>query len=61
MSGIITESMREKWRERIDFLLDNQSALTDWELSFIESVDSVRDLTIKQSFKLGEIFNRVAK
>lgn len=43
--------------------MEYQDVLTDWELGFIESMDALldenTDLSIRQSFKLGEIFKRV--
>lgn len=59
----ITDEMREKWRHRVTFCKDRPASLNDWMLDFIDSLDAQlnagRDLTIKQSFKLGEIYHEV--
>ena len=60
---MLTDATRHKWRIRTDWLIEQQDKLTDWELGFIEKMDILldrgMDLTIGQSFKLGEIFKRV--
>ncbi len=60
---MLTDATRQKWRTRTDWLIEQQDKLTDWELGFIEKMDILldreMDLTIGQSFKLGEIFKRV--
>ena len=61
--GRVTEEMRVKWDERIRILLTREKDLTDWELGFIESLQTRRnydkDLTFNQSSKLNEIFNMI--
>ena len=59
MNGNITDEMRAKWKNQIDFLEERQNKLSDWELGFIDSVGTGKDLTLKQSFKLGEIYRRI--
>ena len=60
---MLTDATRQKWSTRTDYLIEQQNKLTDWEIGFIEDMDrkldSGMDLTIKQSFKLGEIFKRI--
>ncbi len=60
---MLTDATRHKWRIRTDWLIEQQDKLTDWELGFIEKMDILldrgMDLTIGQSFKLGEIFKRI--
>ncbi len=60
---MLTDTTRQKWRTRTDWLIEQQDKLTDWELGFIEKMDILldreMDLTIGQSFKLGEIFKRI--
>ena len=60
---MLTDATRQKWRIRTDWLIEQQDKLTDWELGFIEKMDILldrgMDLTIGQSFKLGEIFKRI--
>lgn len=59
MQETITDEMRIRWKQQIAFLEDAQDRLSDWELGFIESVGRGKDLSIRQSFKLGEIYHRV--
>ena len=65
---MISRKTREQWSSRIKYCIENQSGLTDWELGFIESLNSMRcfkdnelnmDLSLKQSYKLGEIYHRL--
>lgn len=60
---MISEQTRKKWIKRTNWLIEQQDKLNDWELGFIESVDGLleteKDLTLKQSYKLGEIFKRI--
>ncbi len=60
---MITDTTKQKWRTRTDWLIEQQDKLTDWELGFIEKMDILldreMDLTLRQSFKLGEIFKRI--
>lgn len=57
----VTDEMREKWKGRVSFCKKHHHALGDWALSFIDSIDvqlnAGRDLSLKQSFKLGEIYH----
>lgn len=64
ITGKVTDQTRRKWAKRIAFCLKYQDILSDWELGFLESIinrlsDEKVDLSLKQSFKLGEIFKRV--
>jgi len=63
MLSRISNQTRRKWAKRVAFCLEQQNLLTDWELDFIESIDKQldekNDLTLRQSFKLGEIFKRM--
>lgn len=63
MLGQISNQTRRKWAKRAAFCLEYQDLLTDWELGFVESMDTLLDkkidLSIGRSFKLGEIFKRV--
>ncbi len=63
MKNRISNQTRRKWAKRIAFCWDQQDLLTGWEIGFIESIDKQmdeeNDLTLRQSFKLGEIFKRV--
>ena len=63
-TGKVTDQTRRKWIKRVAFCLKYQDILSDWELGFLESIinrlsDEKVDLSLKQSFKLGEIFKRV--
>lgn len=59
----VTDEMREKWRHRVNFCKKHPNKLNDWMLGFIDSLDaqlsSGRDLSLKQSFKLGEIYHEI--
>jgi len=54
---------RHKWKYRIEFLEERTEHLNQWEIHFIASLSKWlsedKDLTMGQSFKLGEIFHRV--
>jgi hypothetical protein len=63
---MISKTTRKRWQDRVDFLEnDGWSECSNWELSFIDSVSTAleqgRDLTFKQSSKLGDIFHRVER
>jgi len=57
---MISEETREKWDDKIAFLMEGADRLNDWEADFIDSLDSWRsenkDLTHKQSKVLNKIF-----
>lgn len=59
----ISEETRIKWDEYLDFVIDNQDNLNDWELEFIDDMWAKRsrgeDLTIRQSFRLNKIKKRI--
>ena len=63
MLNKISNQTRRKWAKRVVFCLEYQNLLTDWELGFIEKMDILLDqnvdLSLRRSFKLGEIFKRV--
>jgi hypothetical protein len=59
MQGNITDEMRTKWKKQIAFLEEHQDRLSEWELGFVDSVGNGKDLSLKQSFKLGEIYRRI--
>jgi hypothetical protein len=61
---MISSQTREKWQSQIDYLEDlGWQECSDWELSFLDVVSTFmsqgRDLTFKQSMKLGEIHKRI--
>lgn len=57
---MISEKTKQKWNIRIDYCVEHQDELNDWELGFIESIClKDKDLTIRESFKLGEIFHKL--
>jgi hypothetical protein len=58
MQGNITDEMKAKWKHQIAFLEERQDKLSDWELGFIDSIEG-KDLSLKQSFKLGEIYRKI--
>ncbi len=60
----VSKQQRRKWDRQIDFITENgDGLLNDWEAGFIDSLSIRRaaedDLTLKQSFKLKEIFKRL--
>lgn len=63
MDTVKIKKHREKWDNRIEYLLENNSYLSPWEEEFIDSIEIKRhkgnDLTPKQVGKLYEIFHRV--
>ncbi len=60
---MVTETMREKWDDRIWYLCDHDEELNVWEMDFIDDMDAKRaagrDLTSRQVGKLYEIYRRV--
>jgi len=60
--ALVTEAMRQGWRERIAFLWENGRYPNEWEAGFMSSikgqVEAGRDLSLSQSSKLGKIFHR---
>jgi len=61
---MISKNTRERWQHQVDYLEDTGFAeCSDWELSFIDSIsaslDQGKELTMKQSSKLGQIFHRI--
>ncbi len=54
--------MTHEEREMLDDLLDQDSGLTAWEIDFLESLDQWDgDLTLNQSEKLKDIYDRVIR
>ena len=60
----MSNSRVEKFREDIDFCLDNLKELNDWEQGFIQSIsrglDKYGDLTEKQAAKLRSIMEKLS-
>ncbi len=56
-------SWHDKWKRQIEFLEEYGKHLNQWEIGFIASLSrwlsEDKDLTMKQSFKLGKIFHRI--
>ncbi|MBA7543945.1 hypothetical protein ES705_36289 [subsurface metagenome] len=61
---MISERKRKEWNSRIRFLelVVGPEKLNEWEWNFVTHMEAIRmnewDLTIKQSFKLGQIFHK---
>lgn len=61
---MISDETRKKWDDRIYFLEMEvgPDQLNDWERNFVAHLEAIRrdgrDLSIKQSFKLNEIYYR---
>jgi len=60
---IITEEMIGKWNKQITYCIEEQEKLNDWEVEFISSIfkyfENNKKLSIKQSFKLNSIYNKL--
>ena len=57
----VSKQQRRKWDRQLAFINENgPSELNDWEVGFIQSLSEQRekedDLSLKQSFKLKQIF-----
>ena len=59
----ITEEMIDRWDKQLEYCIEHQDKLNDWEIEFISSIFKQKeyrnDLTIKQSFKLNDIYNKI--
>jgi len=57
-----SEETKKKWDEKIDYLEEHSTLLSDWELTFLDSISERRrkdqELSWKQSKKLGEIYDQ---
>jgi hypothetical protein len=57
---MISDETRDRWKERCDFLVENMEMLNEWEQEFIDSIsikiEHDKDLSLKQSTKLAEIY-----
>jgi hypothetical protein len=62
-SELVSEETRKKWAHYIEFLTAHPDWMTFWEMEFTKSIadwlSGGRDLTLNQSFKLGQVFHRV--
>ena len=62
---LVSEQTRAKWRERIDYLLDEEHAtmLSEWEAEFAQDIEKRlsdgKDLTLAQSSKLNQIYHAI--
>lgn len=62
---LVSEETRKKWRERINWLLQDEVTvkLTEWESGFVQDIEKwiadERDLTLAQSSKLNDVYHRV--
>lgn len=61
----ISDETRQKWDDKINYCIEQQDHLTEWEMEFIDSLSDwrskERDLTHKQSKTLNRIFEKVNK
>ena len=59
----ISGQTKRRWAKRVEYLIENQDGLTDWEIGFVESMErrlgAGLDLTFGQSIKLGEVFKKI--
>jgi len=64
MKNMLKEKIKTEWDKRIRFLemVAGPGMLNDWEWDFVAHMEAIRgygyDLSIKQSFKLGQIFHK---
>ena len=62
---LVSDETRKKWRERVDYLLEEEHAsrLNDWEAGFVQDMEqrlaNEKDLSLAQSYRLNEIFHRI--
>jgi hypothetical protein len=55
----------EKWKRYATFCAKHSDKLNDWEIGFIDDIVEMlemnppRELSIKRSFKLGEIYHKL--
>jgi len=60
---MISDETRNKWKSKLKHILNHQDKLSDWELTFIDSIDSVlskdHDISFKQSSILSKIYEKV--
>lgn len=60
----ISEKTRAEWDRRIRFLelIAGPKRLNDWEWDFVSHMEALRnygfDLSLRQSFKLGQMFHK---
>lgn len=63
---MITEATRRRWKRQLSAVQTAAECdmldLSDWEVDFVESVEKLlnedKDLSFKQSCKLGRIYDR---
>lgn len=59
----ITPELRAKWKHRAEYCADHVSKSNEWQVGFIDSISAQlqegRDLSLRQSFKLSEIYHEV--
>jgi len=57
------EEYRARWHNRVDFCIAHTDKMSDWEVAFVDDMNTVldrgRDLTLRQSFKLNEVYHKV--
>ena len=58
-----TQDMLDKWNKQIQYCIEKQEKLSNWELDFISFIykflEKNSKLSIKQSFKLNSIYNKL--
>ena len=67
MNKPVSEEIKNKWRHRLSLILrchnNGTLFLNDWELSFIDSIDSKlskdEEITFNQSSALTKIYERI--
>jgi hypothetical protein len=60
---MISDATRDRWRRRVDFLVEHQERLGEWESQFVDSmsikVENDQTLTLRESRKLAEVYHRI--
>lgn len=61
---MISEERKIRWTRRISYCRNRLYKLNDWEMVFIDSINTRycvfgKELTLKQSYKLNKIFDKL--
>ncbi len=63
---MISEERKERWTARIEYCIKYEDRLNGWELVFMHSIRDrwctfCMELTLKQSYKLNDIYYKLIK
>lgn len=63
MSENITQEMIDRWNKQLEYCIENQHKLNEWEEEFVDSVSKYlsdnKKLKFKQSCVLRKIYNKL--